>query len=278
MTMPATDDPDATVRTPPSDDETATNPDRSADSERVPVHPTDSEDEVDDSSGRIFVSAAARRGAAVRALAVAAVVAVPSVALLGAVPELMDPAWVRGRVEVLGPLAPLGYVLLQTIQVIVAPVPGQVVGGVGGYLFGPLAGATYSMIGVLAGSAVVFVATRQFGRPYVERVVDTAALDRWDRFVADRGLVGLFVVLLLPGFPDDLLCFVAGLSRLRLRTFLLLVAVGRTPSFLAVAYAGTALAEGATAVFAVSVVAIAVASITVYAARERVFDGIDAVT
>ena len=63
--------------------------------------------------------------------------------------------------ETVGPFAPLLFVALQTLQVIVAPVPGQILAGVGGYLFGPLVGTGYSMLGVVLGSIVVFVLTRR---------------------------------------------------------------------------------------------------------------------
>ena len=110
--------------------------------------------------------------------------------------------------------------------------PRPALGGVGGYLFGALGGAAYSIIGVLLGSALVFVAARAYGRPYAERVV-------------------------------------AGLTDIRLRTFLAVVLVGRTPSFLAVAYAGGALSSGQTAASAAVAGLLAAAAALVYAATER---------
>ena len=223
----------------------------------------------EDTDGAVFASAAARRDALRRAgvLAGAAVVATVGLHLLA--PQLTDPAWLRARVAALGPLAPLAFVALQTVQVILAPIPGQVLGGVGGYLFGPLRGTAYSMAGVLLGSAVVFVASRAYGRPYVERVVDASALDRWDGLVERTGVAGLFACFLLPTFPDDLLCFVAGLTDIRLRTFLALVLVGRTPSFLAVAYAGGELSSGGLLPAAAVLAALCVVTGLVYALRER---------
>jgi Uncharacterized conserved protein len=170
----------------------------------------------------------------------------------------------------LGPLAPVAFVALQTGQVVVAPIPGQMLAGVGGYLFGTWLGTGYSMVGVVIGSTVVFLASRRFGRSYAERVVDQSALRRWDAFVDRGGVPALFVCFLLPTFPDDLLCFVAGLTDLRLRRFLILVVVGRTPTFLAVAYAGTRLSEGVLGQFALILTVLTLGSVAVYAMRDRI--------
>jgi len=227
-----------------------------------------------DGGGRVFASAEARRDAALRTATVVCLVGGGAVAVRLLLPGVTDPARIGARLDGLGPLAPVGFVGLQTVQVVLAPIPGQTLAGVGGYLFGTLWGAVYSMVGVVLGSAVVFLATRRFGRPYVERVIDTAALARWDGFVERAGVPGLFVLFLLPTFPDDVLCLVAGLTDLRFRTFLALV-VGRTPTFVAAAYAGTWLARGAVGRFAIALAALALASVVVYAARDRIVARLD---
>lgn len=193
---------------------------------------------------RLFRSAAARRRTVLVGLGLVAGVALVSWAVLARASFLLDPAWIRGRVVAAGPLAPVVFVLVQTVQVVVAPVPGQVLAGVGGYLFGGVAGALYSMTGVLLGSLIAFELARHYGRPLVERVLDPDALARADGFVAAHGRVGLFVAFLLPTFPDDLLCFLAGVSEVRLRDLLVLVLVGRAPSFVLAAYAGQGAAAG----------------------------------
>ncbi|WP_435186182.1 TVP38/TMEM64 family protein [Halobellus sp. EA9] len=217
----------------------------------------------------VFASPAARRSAAARVLLLAGSFVVAAVAVERFVPSATDPAWLRSQLTGLGWYAPLAFVALQTVQVVVAPIPGQILGGVGGYLFGSLPGVVYSMIGVTAGSAIVFFASRRFGRPYVERVIAPAKLDQWDAFVDRKGAVGLFVFFLLPTFPDDLLCFVAALSDLRARRFLALVVVGRTPSFLLVAYVGTRVSHGALVRAGVLVAALGVVSVVVYLYRRR---------
>lgn len=218
---------------------------------------------------RLFASAAARRSA-LRGLGLLALcLLLGGVAVRAYAPFVLDPAWVRATVGGLGPYAAPAFVLVQAAQVIFAPIPGQTLGVVGGYLFGVVAGTAYSMLGVLLGSAAVFLLARRYGRPFVERVVAADALDRFDSFAADHGVVGLFVVFLLPTFPDDAICALAGLTTLRFRTFVALVAVGRLPTFVLVALVGDGVAAGRTTTALGALAAVALLSAAVYVARDR---------
>lgn len=196
-----------------------------------------------DADPRFFESHEARREALARAsLLVLAVVGVGA-ALVALVPELTDPEQVRAAVTEFGPMAPLAFVTLQAVQVVLAPIPGQVLGGVAGYLFGGLAGSAYSLLGVFLGSAVAIGATRRFGRSYAERVLDDDVLARFDGVVDAVGEPGLFVMFLLPVFPDDALCFLAGLTEIPVLRLLVLVVLGRAPTFVLVASLGGSVAE-----------------------------------
>jgi Uncharacterized conserved protein len=232
-------------------------------------------DEEGDKRGGVFTSAAARRGAALRIIAVVCLVGGGAVVVQTVLPGVTDPDWIEHQLDGLGPVAPVAFVALQTGQVIFAPIPGQLLAGVGGYLFGAWLGAGYSMVGVVVGSTVVFLVSRRFGRSYAEQVIEQSALRRWDAFVDRGGVPALFVCFLLPTFPDDLLCFVAGLTDLRLRRFLVLVVVGRTPTFVAVAYAGTRLSDGVFGQFALVVTVLTLGSVAVYATRDRILARLD---
>jgi uncharacterized membrane protein YdjX (TVP38/TMEM64 family) len=143
-----------------------------------------------------------------------------------------------------GPFAPAVFVAVQFLQVILAPIPGQVVALVAGYLFGPVAGTVYSMVGVVAGSAVAFSISKVYGRSAVERLIDERLLAQFDGFVEEVGAVGLLVFVAIPGLPDDAVCFLAGLTTFRLRTFLVLIGIGRLPAYVLTVYAGGSLAAG----------------------------------
>ncbi|WP_241430793.1 TVP38/TMEM64 family protein [Haloferax elongans] len=142
-----------------------------------------------------------------------------------------------------GVFAPVVFIALQALQVVVAPIPGQVMGFASGYIFGGYWGTLYSIIGITLGSFVAFVIARRVGRTYVERVVDPGIVERFDSMIDERGVVAVFILFLIPGLPDDAICFIAGLSLIRIRTLVVLAFVGRLPAFLIVNVAGGELAE-----------------------------------
>ncbi|GAA3704317.1 TVP38/TMEM64 family protein [Zhihengliuella alba] len=156
-------------------------------------------------------------------------------------PLFSDPETARETIGGLGAAAPLAFIGLQVAQVVIAPLPGQVSGLVGGLLFGPWLGLLYTMIGAFIGFWLVFVLARRLGRPFVERFVKPATLERFDRLIARRGAFVLFLIYLLPAFPDDIVSFVAGLSTLRIRTLLLVSLAGRLPGYLVLSFAGEGL-------------------------------------
>nr|WP_303648800.1 TVP38/TMEM64 family protein [Haloarchaeobius litoreus] len=133
---------------------------------------------------------------------------------------------------------------MQAAQVVVAPIPSHVLSFAAGYLFGPVWGFVYSMTGAIAGTLVALVIARRYGRPVVERFVASEALDRFDAYLGEYGLAGVFVVFLLPGFPDDVVCLVAGCSDLDIRKILAVATLGRIPGYLVLVLSGAGVAEG----------------------------------
>jgi len=119
------------------------------------------------------------------------------------------------------------FIGLQILQVIAAPLPGEVTGFVGGMIFGTAGGIVYSTIGLTAGSWIAFVLARMAGRPVVEKLVNPATLRRYDYVMKHKGIFLAFLMFLIPGFPKDMLCYVLGLGHMRQRDFLLVSTSGR---------------------------------------------------
>ncbi|MFQ3475155.1 TVP38/TMEM64 family protein [Halonotius sp. F2-221B] len=159
-------------------------------------------------------------------------------------PFVFDAQALRTWIAGFGVFAPLVFIVLQATQVVVAPIPGQVVALVAGYLFGPVYGTIYSLTGVLIGSAVAFSLAKRYGRSFVERVIADEVIDRFDAFVERVGVPGLFAFVIIPGLPDDAICFLSGLTTWRLRTFIAVIAVGRLPAYVITVYAGGEFAGG----------------------------------
>ncbi|MCX7706700.1 MAG: TVP38/TMEM64 family protein [Anaerolineae bacterium] len=138
-------------------------------------------------------------------------------------------------VGVWGPLALIGLIVAQTV---VAPIPGVVLNLVAGYLYGLGLGFLYSWLGLAVGSALAMGLARFAGRPVVERLVTDPALSRFDRLAQKGGLPFFLLAFLIPGLPDDLLCFVAGLTRLPLRILWLLSVTARVPGLFVAVWLG----------------------------------------
>lgn len=185
-------------------------------------------------------------------------------------PFLFDAEAMRAWVDKFGASAPLVFVVAQVAQVIVAPIPGQVTALVGGYLFGPVAGTAYSMVGVTIGSAIAFLIAERYGRPVVERMIDESLIDRFDGFVETLGIPGLFFFVVIPGLPDDVICFLAGLAHFRLLMFVGVMFAGRLPAYIVTNFAGDGLATGHVVEATVAVAALVVFSLYAYRKREEI--------
>ncbi|WP_135825075.1 TVP38/TMEM64 family protein [Halorussus ruber] len=193
---------------------------------------------------RLFSSAEARRRSVILLVAAAAALVAVYAGLRRYAPFVFHPEELRTWVEGFGVLAPVVFTLLQTAQVVVAPIPGQGVALVAGYLFGPVLGTVYSLVGVLLGSAIAFTLADRYGRDFVEEILDEAAIDRFDGFVDRVGIPGLVALVAVPGLPDDVICFLAGITNWRLRTFMVAITIGRLPAYVLTVYAGGKLASG----------------------------------
>lgn len=137
-----------------------------------------------------------------------------------------------------GPWGPIVFIAVQFLQILIAPIPGQAVGFLAGALFGPWLGLLYSMVGAIFGFTTVFVLAKILGRPFVERFVKKEHLAKFDKLTKNAGPLVLFLIFLLPGFPDDAICYIAGLSALPIRTLVFVSIAGRLPGYLATSFVG----------------------------------------
>lgn len=119
------------------------------------------------------------------------------------------------------------FIGLQVLQVIAAPLPGEVSGFVGGVFFGTARGILYSTVGLTIGSWLAFSLARVSGRPLVEKIVAPETIKRYDYVMKHRGLFLAFLMFLIPGFPKDILCYILGLGHMSHRDFLIVSTIGR---------------------------------------------------
>jgi uncharacterized membrane protein YdjX (TVP38/TMEM64 family) len=145
---------------------------------------------------------------------------------------LYDRHQLKRLISSYGAYSPLAYILLQIIQVVVAPIPGGAIEFLGGYLFGVKAGFLYSMVGLMLGSWIAFSLARIFEKIAVEKFVSERTRRKFDYLVEHEGVILSFVLFLLPGFPKDALCYILGLTPMHLGIFLTISTIGRIPGTL----------------------------------------------
>ena len=155
-----------------------------------------------------------------------------------------SPEDLRAWVASFGVAGPAVFVGLQAAQVVVFVIPGEVPQVAGGYLFGTWIGTLLSLGGIAVGSTGAFFLARVLGVPFVRLLFEARRIERI-RAVADsrRARVVFFLLFLIPGIPKDILCYAAGLSRMRYVDFLWLSMAGRLPGILGSAIIGNAAAQ-----------------------------------
>lgn len=133
-----------------------------------------------------------------------------------------------------GAWAPIIFVMIQIIQVVIPIIPGGVSLVAGVLVFGPWMGFVYNYVGIVIGSILVFYLGRAYGKPWVRGMVSEKTYQKYIGWL-DRGKVfdRLFAIAILISFmPDDFLCMVAGISSMSFKKFCLIILIAKIPSIL----------------------------------------------
>ncbi len=138
--------------------------------------------------------------------------------------------------ENMGAWIPVSYVILQFLQVIILPIPSVLSTVVGVALFGAFWAMIYSLLGILFGSLVAFWIGRKLGEKAVAWIVGEENLQKWQKKLKGKDNLFLTIMFILPLFPDDVLCFIAGLSSMSLKYFLTVIFCARFIGITATCY------------------------------------------
>jgi uncharacterized membrane protein YdjX (TVP38/TMEM64 family) len=155
-----------------------------------------------------------------------------------------DKRFLKETLREWGALAPLIFIGLQALQVIVAPIPGEITGILGGYLFGQWLGLAYSMAGLTVGSVVAFGVGRWLGSHAVRRLIRPEIWSKLGFIVETEGTILCFIIYLTPGLPKDVVCYLFGLSPMPFWIFTVVSTLGRIPSTWVLSAQGAHLATG----------------------------------
>jgi uncharacterized membrane protein YdjX (TVP38/TMEM64 family) len=178
---------------------------------------------------------------------------------------------VKRLLERAGPYAPLVFIILQALQVVLAPIPGEATGFLGGWVFGTGLGFLYSSIGLTLGSMLAFGLGRWLGLPLVRRLVSEQVYHRFDFLARTGGEMVTLLLFLIPGFPKDYLCFLLGVSPLPLGTFLVIATFGRMPGTWLLSIQGAKVGSARYTEFVIYLTIAAAAALLAYIYRDEIF-------
>jgi uncharacterized membrane protein YdjX (TVP38/TMEM64 family) len=134
---------------------------------------------------------------------------------------------VTGTVEQLGIWGPAVLFALFVLQVFFAFIPGQALMVACGYIYGFWVGLLISWFSLFAGGQAAFFLARRYGRPFAERWIAPHVLSKWDKAADGQGIGFYALSLVLPVFPNDAMCYVAGLGKISSRRFSIANLLGR---------------------------------------------------
>jgi len=166
--------------------------------------------------------------------------------------------------------APLIFIGIQALQVVISPIPGEVIGFLGGYLFAEALGFVYSTIGLTIGTLAAFAVGRWLGSPFVRRIVSPRTWARVGFLARTEGAILCLVIYALPGFPKDIVSYLFGVSPISFWVFAALSTVGRIPGTWVLSAQGAKTASGHYAELAVLTAAVAIVALPLYLLRGRI--------
>ena len=175
-----------------------------------------------------------------------------------------------------GSLAPAIFVFIQILQVVLAPIPGEASGLLGGYLFGVWPSLIYSSIGLTLGSWLAFAIGRLLGNLFPHKLQETKVYAQFNHLVYKGGFVIPFILFIIPGFPKDSLSYLLGLSRMPLKVFIFIAAVGRIPGTLMLSIQGAQVYQGNYSKFLILILVTGIVSLPFYLYRKQIMHRLEA--
>ena len=131
------------------------------------------------------------------------------------------------------------FVLINFIQTTLLPIPNFFTIIVGTYIFDPITTTILTFIGVFTGSMINFAIGKFLGKKAVCWIVGKETVEKYLDSFKGREKFVISSMLLLPGFPDDIICIIAGLTKMTWKYFIISVLLFRPLPLIINVYFGT---------------------------------------
>jgi uncharacterized membrane protein YdjX (TVP38/TMEM64 family) len=185
-----------------------------------------------------------------------------------------DKHFLKATVRSWGWLAPVGFVAIQALQVIISPFPGEVTGPVGGALFGTTWGLIYSTVGLTIGTLLCFWMGRMWGEPLVRPFLSDRNWHRLNFIIEAEGAIICLILYLIPGFPKDIISYLFGISPMPFWLFAAVSTLGRLPGTWISSYFGANVGEQHYIWALVFIALMAAICLPIYYYRDRILAGL----
>src|SRR5258705_1746950 len=181
-----------------------------------------------------------------------------------------DKKFLKETVRSWGWMAPLVFSVIQAIQVIISPIPGEITGPVGGALFGTWLGLFYSTIGLTVGTLFCFWVGRKWGEPLVRPWLSEHHWNKMNFILEAEGAILCFILYLIPGFPKDIISYLFGISPMPFWVFAVISTVARIPGTWISSYFGAHVGEQQYLYAIVFIALVCAACLPLYYYREKI--------
>lgn len=176
---------------------------------------------------------------------------------------------IRDYVRSFGILAPIIFVGINILQVIVTPISHYFIGIAGGFIFGTVFGFIYNYIGRVIGSILAFYIARKIGFPIIRKFIKNETINKFTSLM-ERGSFIIFIMYALPFFPDDEVSYLLGLSKISFFVYLVIILLGHIPGAFFSAATGSLIAGKEFLLIAIGIVVSAPALIILWFYRSKI--------
>lgn len=135
----------------------------------------------------------------------------------------------EGYIRGFGLSAPIIFTMVQALQVVIPILPGFIGCAAGAVVFGSAGGFLCNYIGISAGSILAFWLAKKYGTTFVKNVISESKYEKYTDWISKRKCftIVLFLTILLPLAPDDMFCYLSGLTKMSLKKFTWIILLGK---------------------------------------------------
>ncbi len=153
--------------------------------------------------------------------------------------DLSDLNSIKDLILQTGGWAYVVFIVLKLLDVIVLPLPGFLIILAGIAIFGPWQTFFLTYTTAVVGSVICFYLGRIFGQKAVVWCIGKEATEKYLRQLGNKGNLLFLIMQVLPFFPDDILCIVAGLTSMRFSFFIFTMLIAKPLYIATVCFLGT---------------------------------------